>query len=94
MEQIECHETSELKILTPGNYPEENIQGSEHGGRFKSRLLKLFLNIFELVTHSHLAHDTKECLNNFSTVTKRRAGTGSFHESDICVLNITALRQC
>jgi hypothetical protein len=26
MEQIECSETSEYKIQTPGNYPEENIQ--------------------------------------------------------------------
>jgi len=28
MEQIECSETSAYKILTPGNYPEENIQHS------------------------------------------------------------------
>jgi hypothetical protein len=27
MEQIECSETSALKIQTPGNHPEENIQG-------------------------------------------------------------------
>jgi hypothetical protein len=27
MEQIECSETSAYKIQTPGNYPEENIQG-------------------------------------------------------------------
>jgi hypothetical protein len=25
MEQTECSETSAYKILTPGNYPEENI---------------------------------------------------------------------
>ena len=30
MEQIECSETSAYKIQTPGNYPEESIQHSEH----------------------------------------------------------------
>jgi len=29
MEQTECSETSAYKILTPGNYPEENIQRDE-----------------------------------------------------------------
>jgi hypothetical protein len=36
MEQIECFETSAYKIQTPGNYPEESIQYSEHGESFKS----------------------------------------------------------
>jgi len=27
MEQTECSETSAYKFQTPGNYPEENIQG-------------------------------------------------------------------
>jgi hypothetical protein len=31
MEQTECSETSAHKIQTPGNYPEENIQHTEHG---------------------------------------------------------------
>jgi len=31
MEQTECSETSAYKIQTPGNYPEESIQHSEHG---------------------------------------------------------------
>jgi len=31
MEQTECSETSAYKIQTPGNYPEENIQHTEHG---------------------------------------------------------------
>jgi hypothetical protein len=38
MEQTECSETSLYKIQTPGNYPEENIQHSEHGESLKSRL--------------------------------------------------------
>jgi hypothetical protein len=37
MEQIECFETSAYKIQTPGNYPEENIQHTEHGESFKSK---------------------------------------------------------
>jgi hypothetical protein len=38
MEQTECSETSTYKIQTPGNYPEENIQHTEHGESLKSRL--------------------------------------------------------
>jgi hypothetical protein len=36
MEQTECSETSAYKIQTPGNYPEENIQHSEHDESLKS----------------------------------------------------------
>jgi len=38
MEQTECSETSAYKIQTPGNYPEENIQNTEHGESLKSRM--------------------------------------------------------
>jgi hypothetical protein len=37
MEQTECSEPSAYKIQTPGNYPEENIQHTEHGESLKSR---------------------------------------------------------
>jgi hypothetical protein len=37
MEQTECSETSACTIQTPGNYPEESIQHSEHGESLKSR---------------------------------------------------------
>jgi len=37
MEQTECSEMSAYKIQTPGNYPEENIQNTEHGESLKSR---------------------------------------------------------
>jgi hypothetical protein len=37
MEQTQCSETSAYKIQTPGNYPEESIQRSEHGENLKSR---------------------------------------------------------
>ena len=35
MEQTECSETSEYKIQLLENYPEENIQHSEHGESLK-----------------------------------------------------------
>ena len=36
----ECSETSEHKIQTPGNKPEESIQHLEQGGSVKSRIPK------------------------------------------------------
>jgi hypothetical protein len=38
MKMEQCSETSAYKIQRPGNYPEENIQHSEHGESFKSRI--------------------------------------------------------
>jgi hypothetical protein len=35
MEETECFETLAYKIQTPGNYPEESIQHSEHGESLK-----------------------------------------------------------
>jgi hypothetical protein len=46
MEQTECYETSAYKIQTPGNYPEENIQHTEHGESLKSRIFFIFENEF------------------------------------------------
>jgi hypothetical protein len=45
MEQAECFETSAYKIQTPGNYPEENIQHTEHGESLKSRVPTLFATL-------------------------------------------------
>jgi len=42
MEETECSETSEYKIQTPGNYPEESTQHSEHVESLKSRKLNTF----------------------------------------------------
>jgi hypothetical protein len=39
MEQTEYSETSAYKTQTPGNYPEGNIQHTEHGESMKSRIL-------------------------------------------------------
>jgi len=38
MEQTECSEMLAYKIQTPGNYPKESIQYSEHGESLKSRI--------------------------------------------------------
>ena len=45
MEQIECCETSTYAIETPGNYPKENIQYSEHSESLKSRIVFYLFNI-------------------------------------------------
>jgi len=39
MEQTECSETSAYELQTPGNYPKESIQRTEHGESLKSRIL-------------------------------------------------------
>ena len=36
MEQTECSETSAYKLQTPGNYPKESVQHTEHGESLKS----------------------------------------------------------
>jgi len=38
MELIEGSETSAISIVTPGNYPKENILHTEHGESLKSRI--------------------------------------------------------
>jgi hypothetical protein len=42
MEQAECSETSAYKIQTPGNYPEESIQHSQHGESLKLSIMAYF----------------------------------------------------
>ena len=43
MEQTECSETSEYKIQTPGNYPKESTQCTEHGESLKSGIILIYL---------------------------------------------------
>jgi hypothetical protein len=43
-----CSETSSYKIQTPGNYPEENIQHTEHDDSLKSGIV-LFAERLEAV---------------------------------------------
>ena len=44
MEQTECSETSAHKLQTPGNYPKESKQHTEHGESLKSR--KHIISVF------------------------------------------------
>jgi hypothetical protein len=50
MEQIEYSETSAYKIQTPGNYPEENIQHTEHKRKFEIKKI-YFVFISPLLFH-------------------------------------------
>jgi hypothetical protein len=52
MEQTECSETSAYKIQTPGNYPEENIQHTEHGESLKSRIHILLMKAHHKAKYS------------------------------------------
>jgi hypothetical protein len=45
MEQTECSETSEYKIQTPGNYPEENVQHTEHGESWNKKSNVIFIYV-------------------------------------------------
>ena len=45
MEQTECSETSAYKIQTPGNYPEENIQHTEHGESLKLKMICFYTSM-------------------------------------------------
>jgi hypothetical protein len=48
MEEIECSKTLAYKIQTLGNYPEENIQHTEHGESLKSSTGEKILSSFLL----------------------------------------------
>jgi len=53
-EQTECSEMSAYKIQTPGNYPEESIQHSEHGESLKSRMSVQVSQITYLYTSARI----------------------------------------
>jgi hypothetical protein len=57
MEQIEYSETSAYKIQTPGNYPEEIIQHTEHGKSLKSRIHE---NSFQIIILRIITVSTEE----------------------------------
>jgi hypothetical protein len=54
MERTECFETSAYKIQTPGHYPEENIQHTEHGESLKSRIFNWIILFFHSLSNSHI----------------------------------------
>ena len=57
MELIQGSETSANYNLTPGKYPEENIQYSNHSESLKSRM---YLVIYFCLFTNHLLFDTKK----------------------------------
>jgi len=48
MEQTECSETSAYQIQMPGNYPEENVQHTEHSESLKSRIFNLVIKFWKI----------------------------------------------
>ena len=50
-EVIECSETSEYKIQTPGNYPKESIQQTEHGENLKLITQVCFCCLYMMMVH-------------------------------------------
>jgi ribosomal protein S3AE len=56
MEQIKYSETSAYKIQTPGNYPEVNIQHTEHGESLKSRIVPVCLYDIKCFTAAFSFH--------------------------------------
>ena len=77
MEQTECSKTSAYKIQTPGNYPEENIEHTEHGECLKSRsitctqvfvenaqiLNRLKVNYMGLYVHQRITREKHVAMN-------------------------------
>jgi len=57
MEQTECSEMSAYKIQMPGNYPEKNIQHTEHDESLKSGSLPLYSQLDCSLTFC--LHDTE-----------------------------------
>jgi hypothetical protein len=56
----ECSETSAYKIQTPGNYPGENIQHTEHGESLKPRM-KMNVCLYLIQIHISEPIGTKLC---------------------------------
>ena len=53
MEKTECSETSAYKLQTPGYYPKESIQHTEHGESLKSRMDSDVCVLFVPINHGH-----------------------------------------
>ena len=66
MEQTECSKTLAYKIQTPGNYPEESTQHSEHDESLKSRICMLLAKVSTIKhrlqsSHNNEVHTTEQC---------------------------------
>jgi len=63
MELIEGYETSAISIVTPGNYPKENILHTEHGESLKSRM---YVFVYEKIIEYYLYKTTSNILFNLT----------------------------
>jgi hypothetical protein len=66
MDLTEGSETSAKLNQTPGKYPKENIQVSEHGKNLKSRIIYLYLKYFNNFNLNsffllHIFNSVSEC---------------------------------
>jgi hypothetical protein len=66
MEKIDFSETSAYKIQTAENYPEENIQHTEHGEILKSRINQVTFHFVEEGPGRASEDNKKECNFNYS----------------------------
>jgi len=62
MEQTECSEMSAYKIQTPENYPEENIQHTEHSESLKSRMCNFLCKNAWSVLTGHIISSLSSCI--------------------------------
>jgi hypothetical protein len=74
MDLTEGSETSAKLNLTPGKYPKENIQVSEHGENLKSRITHLYTNLFIVTTVVLFC-----CYSKYSEVDLCNAGLADLH---------------
>jgi hypothetical protein len=82
MVQTECSETSAYKIQTPGNYPEENMQHTEHGESLKSSISTLTCMVwrvdrYKITFKLVISHWTNEM--SFSTHSRVLFSSEYFH---------------
>jgi hypothetical protein len=80
-----CSETSAYKIETPGNYPKESIQHSEHGESLKSRKLDVvtqYIKLWIILRDDLRCHDNRTKLSqNRSNEFDRRVCAQSTHKT-------------
>ena len=89
MEQTECSETSVYKIQTPGNYPEESIQRTEHGESLKSRIhVMWFLHLRNNRTSAHWWHILSASIRLLFLLDSPRCKYPSVHGHGTYIVNV------
>jgi len=86
MEQTECSETPVYKLQTPGNYPKESIQHTEHGESLKSRRVEMVEWFFIKISNTKFHQNPYIVLDLFHAY--RAGGHGSFNEYLVGDVNV------